>query len=119
MRLGGQRCQLLPGSLAHQVYGKDSIVERHRHRYEFNNVYREQLAEKGLVMSGLSIDGGLVEMIEIPEHPWFLACQFHPEFTSTPRDGHPLFSGFVKAARAYHERRGAAKPTADVVRADA
>jgi CTP synthase len=119
MRLGGQRCQLLPGSLAHQVYGKDSIVERHRHRYEFNNVYREQLAEKGLVMSGLSIDGGLVEMIEIPEHPWFLACQFHPEFTSTPRDGHPLFSGFVKAARAYHERHGAARQTADAVRADA
>jgi CTP synthase len=119
MRLGGQRCQLQPGSLAHQVYGKDSIVERHRHRYEFNNVYREQLAEKGLVMSGLSIDGELVEMIEIPEHPWFLACQFHPEFTSTPRDGHPLFSGFVKAARAYHERRGAARQTADAVRADA
>jgi CTP synthase len=119
MRLGGQRCQLQPGSLAQQVYGKDSIVERHRHRYEFNNVYREQLAEKGLVMSGLSIDGELVEMIEIPEHPWFLACQFHPEFTSTPRDGHPLFSGFVKAARAYHERRGAARQTADAVRADA
>jgi CTP synthase len=119
MRLGGQRCQLQPGSLAQQVYGKDSIVERHRHRYEFNNVYREQLAEKGLVMSGLSIDGGLVEMIEIPEHPWFLACQFHPEFTSTPRDGHPLFSGFVKAARAYHEHRGTARQRVDAVRADA
>jgi CTP synthase len=119
MRLGGQRCQLQPGSLAHQVYGQDSIVERHRHRYEFNNVYRAPLAEKGLIMSGLSIDGELVEMIEIPEHPWFLACQFHPEFTSTPRDGHPLFTGFVRAARAYHERRGMAEPGAAVARADA
>jgi CTP synthase len=119
MRLGGQRCQLQPGSLAHQVYGKDSIVERHRHRYEFNNVYREQLAQKGLLMSGMSIDGELVEVVEIPGHPWFLACQFHPEFTSTPRDGHPLFSGFVKAARTYHEQRGATEPAAAVARADA
>jgi CTP synthase len=119
MRLGGQRCELQPGSLAHRVYGRDSIVERHRHRYEFNNVYREQLAEKGLVMSGLSIDGELVEVIEIPGHPWFLACQFHPEFTSTPRDGHPLFSGFVRAARAYHESRTSAGSAAAVVRADA
>jgi CTP synthase len=119
MRLGGQRCELQPGSLAHRVYGRDSIVERHRHRYEFNNVYREQLAEKGLVMSGSSIDGELVEVIEIPGHPWFLACQFHPEFTSTPRDGHPLFSGFVRAARAYHESRTSAGSAAAVVRADA
>jgi len=119
MRLGGQRCELQPGSLAHRVYGQDSIVERHRHRYEFNNVYREQLAQKGLVMSGMSIDGELVEMVEIPGHPWFLACQFHPEFTSTPRDGHPLFTGFVKAARAYHEQRGAAEPAAAVARVDA
>jgi len=119
MRLGGQRCVLQPGSLAHRVYGQDTIVERHRHRYEFNNVYREQLAEKGLVMSGMSIDGELVEVIEIPGHPWFLACQFHPEFTSTPRDGHPLFSGFVKAARAYHASHGAAVSAAAVARADA
>jgi CTP synthase len=119
MRLGGQRCQLQPGSLAHQVYGRDSIVERHRHRYEFNNVYREQLAQKGLLMSGMSIDGELVEVVEIPGHPWFLACQFHPEFTSTPRDGHPLFTGFVKAARAYHERHSAAELAAAVARADA
>jgi CTP synthase len=119
MRLGGQRCVLLPGSLAHRVYGRDSIVERHRHRYEFNNVYREQLAEKGLVMSGMSIDGELVEVIEIPEHPWFLACQFHPEFTSTPRDGHPLFSGFVKAARAYHASHGAAQSAVAMAHADA
>jgi CTP synthase len=119
MRLGGQRCVLQPGSLAHRVYGRDSIVERHRHRYEFNNVYREQLAEKGLVMSGMSIDGELVEVIEIPAHPWFLACQFHPEFTSTPRDGHPLFSGFVKAARAYHASQGAAESAVAVAHADA
>jgi len=119
MRLGGQRCVLQPGSLAHRVYGRDSIVERHRHRYEFNNVYRRQLADKGLVMSGMSIDGELVEMIEIPAHPWFLACQFHPEFTSTPRDGHPLFTGFVKAARAYHASHDTAEPAAAVARADA
>jgi CTP synthase len=119
MRLGGQRCNLLPGSLAHRVYGQDSIVERHRHRYEFNNLYREQLAEKGLVMSGMSIDGELVEVIEIPAHPWFLACQFHPEFTSTPRDGHPLFTGFVKAARAYHASHNANEPAVAVARADA
>jgi len=119
MRLGGQRCKLQPGSLAHRVYGQDSIVERHRHRYEFNNVYREPLEEKGLVLSGMSIDGELVEVIEIPGHPWFLACQFHPEFTSTPRDGHPLFTGFIKAALAYHASHGAAEPAAAVARADA
>jgi CTP synthase len=119
MRLGGQRCQLQSGSLAHRVYGQDSIVERHRHRYEFNNVYREQLAEKGLVLSGMSIDGELVEVVEIPGHPWFLACQFHPEFTSSPRDGHPLFTGFVNAARAYHANHGAAEPAASVAHADA
>jgi len=107
MRLGGYPCRLQEGSLAQQVYGREQIIERHRHRYEFNNAYREPLAEKGLVMSGLSLDGELVEVIEIPGHPWFLACQFHPEFTSTPRDGHPLFSGFVNAARAYHASRGA------------
>jgi len=119
MRLGGQRCILQPGSLALRVYGKDSIVERHRHRYEFNNVYREQLAQNGLVMSGMSIDGELVEVVEIPGHPWFLACQFHPEFTSTPRDGHPLFSGFVKAARAYHASHNTAEPAMTAASADA
>ncbi|WP_394752451.1 CTP synthase [Crenothrix sp.] len=98
MRLGGQQCQLEPSSLAHQTYQQDVITERHRHRYEFNNQYYERLEQAGLRFSGKSIDGRLVEMIEIPDHPWFLACQFHPEFTSTPRRGHPLFSGFVRAA---------------------
>jgi len=98
MRLGGQQCRLQPNSLAFQLYQKDVITERHRHRYEFNNQYTEKLEQAGMRLSGKSIDGRLVEVIEIPEHPWFLACQFHPEFTSTPRKGHPLFSGFVVAA---------------------
>ncbi len=102
MRLGGQGCQLTAGSLAHKTYGSDHIVERHRHRYEFNNNYLETLREKGLVFSGMSADGSLVEMVELPDHPWFLGCQFHPEFTSRPRQGHPLFSSFVRAAREYH-----------------
>ena len=98
MRLGGQQCRLQSDSLAFQLYQKDVISERHRHRYEFNNHYLEKLEQAGLRFSGKSIDGRLVEVIEIPEHPWFLACQFHPEFTSTPRKGHALFSGFVVAA---------------------
>jgi len=97
MRLGGQTCKLVPGTLAQRVYGKDEIVERHRHRYEFNNAYREVLERAGLTISGTSVDGNLVEMVEINDHPWFVACQFHPEFTSTPRDGHPLFKGFIEA----------------------
>lgn len=101
MRLGSQKCQLSPGSLAHQVYGKDVITERHRHRYEFNNTFLEQFEKEGLKISGKSMDGRLVEIVEIPEHRWFLACQFHPEFTSKPRTGHPLFSGFVSAAIEY------------------
>jgi len=100
MRLGAQESKLVAGSLARKVYGKDVINERHRHRYEFNNNYLEQLKSKGMVFSGFSVDG-LVEMIELPEHPFFIASQFHPEFTSTPRDGHPLFTGFIKAARVY------------------
>ena len=99
MRLGAQPCRLTPGTLAHTLYGKDVIVERHRHRYEFNNNYLDVLQQKGLVISGRSMDGKLVEMIEIAGHPWFVGCQFHPEFTSTPRNGHPLFSGFIQAAR--------------------
>ncbi len=98
MRLGGQQCRLQSDSLAYQLYQKDVITERHRHRYEFNNQYLEKLEQAGLSFSGKSIDGRLVEVIEIRDHPWFLACQFHPEFTSTPRKGHPLFSGFVTAA---------------------
>lgn len=98
MRLGSQQCHLLQDTLAFSIYQKDVITERHRHRYEFNNQYIEKLEAHGLRFSGKSIDGRLVEVIEIPEHPWFIACQFHPEFTSTPRRGHPLFSGFVQAA---------------------
>jgi len=98
MRLGGQQCRLQSESLAFQLYQKDVITERHRHRYEFNSQYLEKLEQAGMRFSGKSIDGRLVEVIEIPDHPWFLACQFHPEFTSTPRKGHPLFSGFVVAA---------------------
>jgi CTP synthase len=98
MRLGAQECRLASGSLAAQTYGSDTIYERHRHRYEFNNHYLEQLQGHGLAFAGFSIDG-LVEMVELPGHPWFVACQFHPEFTSSPRDGHPLFTGFVAAAR--------------------
>jgi CTP synthase len=100
MRLGGQECVLVDGSKSRGLYGKANIVERHRHRYEFNNSYLDTLQDAGLAVVGRSVDGSLVEMVEIPEHPWFVACQFHPEFTSTPRDGHPLFSGFISAARA-------------------
>ena len=98
MRLGSQPCNLVEGTRSRHLYGQDVIHERHRHRYEFNNNYLEKLEAAGLKISGLSSDHGLVEMVEIPEHPWFVACQFHPEFTSTPRDGHPLFEGFVRAA---------------------
>ncbi len=101
MRLGLQEARLKPDTLARELYGKDVVSERHRHRYEFNNRYRTQLEEAGLVISAKSMDDLLVEMIELPrsKHPWFLACQAHPEFLSTPRDGHPLFVGFIRAAR--------------------
>ena len=102
MRLGAQQITLAKGSLAAISYGSESIEERHRHRYEVNNNYRDQLEAAGLCFSGLSVDD-LVEMVEIPDHPWFLASQFHPEFTSNPRDGHPLFSGFITAARLHHD----------------
>ena len=97
MRLGEQACVLNQGSLAERVYGNGVVHERHRHRYEVNNNYVEQLIESGLVVGGRSEDGELVEMIELEDHPWFLACQFHPEFTSSPRRGHPLFTGFIEA----------------------
>jgi CTP synthase len=100
MRLGAQEVLLAAGSRVREIYGKESIAERHRHRYEFNNNYMERYRNAGLRFSGFSRDG-LVEMIELPSHPWFVASQFHPEFTSTPRDGHPLFAGFVRAARAH------------------
>jgi CTP synthase len=97
MRLGAQRASLKEGSKCAQIYGATDIYERHRHRYEVNNTFLAELEEKGLSVSGKSIDN-LVEMVEVPSHPWFVACQFHPEFKSTPRDGHPLFSAFVAAA---------------------
>lgn len=100
MRLGAQEAKLVAGSLVRSIYGKEAIFERHRHRYEFNNHYLDELAAAGLSFSGFSADG-LVEFIELRSHPWFVASQFHPEFTSTPRDGHPLFAGFVRAAREY------------------
>ncbi len=102
MRLGAQACRLEPNSKAYAAYGQDMIMERHRHRYEFNNNFLESLQAAGLLVSGRSDDGKLVEMIEIPDHPWFVACQFHPEFKSTPRDGHPLFTSFIRAAREQH-----------------
>ena len=112
MRLGAQPCRLTPDTLARLTYGKDVITERHRHRYEFNNRYRERLRAAGLIFSGHSLDDRLVEMIELPNHPWFLGCQFHPEFTSTPRAGHPLFRGFVEAAirQRRRQRREAVTP---------
>ena len=102
MRLGGQECRLTSGSNARKIYGEDTIVERHRHRYEVNNQLIDQVEAAGLTISGKSVDGSLVEMVEIKDHPWFVACQFHPEFTSTPRDGHPLFSSFIQAASKAH-----------------
>ncbi len=105
MRLGAQECRLKPGSRARELYGQEVIRERHRHRYEFNNQYRQRLEDAGMVFSGRSFDDLLVEIIELPDHPWFLACQFHPEFNSTPRDGHPLFVGFVRAAREYRAQQ--------------
>jgi len=103
MRLGGQECRLVTDSRVKNVYNSDLVVERHRHRYEVNNNYLDQLQAAGLRIGGWSADDTLVEVVELPDHPWFIACQFHPEFTSTPRDGHPLFSGFVNAAFAYAE----------------
>ena len=98
LRLGSYPCILTQGSQAHKEYGEINITERHRHRYEFNNFYRERLTNKGLVLSGVSPDGRLVEIVELPEHPWFVAGQFHPEFKSRPEKAHPLFAGFIKAS---------------------
>ena len=108
MRLGAQEVRLRRESRVRTVYGRDVITERHRHRYEFNNTYMDPLQDAGLRIAGKTLDGSLVEVIEVDAHPWFIGSQFHPEFTSTPRDGHPLFSGFVEAANAYRERRIAA-----------
>ncbi|MGH8575776.1 MAG: glutamine amidotransferase-related protein, partial [Gammaproteobacteria bacterium] len=105
MRLGGQSCRLTPDSLARKLYAREVIVERHRHRYEFNNRYEDVLSRAGLVIAGRSLDGQLVEVVELRDHPWFVACQYHPEFTSTPRDGHPLFTSYIRAALSYRDGR--------------
>ena len=97
MRLGGQECRLAADSLSAQAYGSEVVEERHRHRFEVNNNYLETLEKNGLRIAGRSMDGTLVEVVEVVDHPWFVACQFHPEFTSTPRDGHGLFTAFVAA----------------------
>jgi len=115
MRLGGQKCVLDPDSATFQCYQQEEIIERHRHRYEFNNDYLDTLSAAGLKLVGKSADGMLVEVIEIPDHPWFIGCQFHPEFTSTPREGHPLFTGFIKAAIARHEQHTNASTAAGSV----
>ena len=104
MRLGSWPARLREGTLAHRMYGCHEIAERHRHRFEFNNDYRQQLEALGLVISGTSLDGQLVEIIEIPHHPWFLAVQFHPEFQSKPHAPHPLFTGFLQACKKASQR---------------
>ena len=106
MRLGAYAARLRPGSKAAQAYGTLQISERHRHRWEVNNAYRDVLAEHGLRLSGQSPDGSLVEIIELPDHPWFLGCQFHPEFKSRPNRPHPLFAAFVGAALQRREHGG-------------
>ncbi|MEO7062905.1 MAG: CTP synthase [Dokdonella sp.] len=115
MRLGAQECRLKAGTVSRELYGQDVIRERHRHRYEFNNRYRQQFEDLGLIIAGKSMDDLLVEMIELPNHPWFVACQFHPEFTSTPRDGHPLFTGFIRAAREQKAMREAPRLAQEAV----
>ncbi len=97
MRLGGYPCRLVPGTRVAEAYGCEQVTERHRHRYEFNNRYREELAAAGLIASGVSPDGSLVEICELRDHPWMVGSQFHPEFRSRPQRPHPLFSGFVAA----------------------
>ena len=112
MRLGGQKCLLETDSTTHRCYRQNEIVERHRHRYEFNNDYLKVLSDAGLKLVGKSADGMLVEVVEVPDHPWFVGCQFHPEFTSTPREGHPLFSGFIEAAVVYNSHQSDTEATA-------
>jgi CTP synthase len=107
MRLGAYPCRLHEGTLARHIYDAEEVSERHRHRYEVNNAFREVLAEHGMVFSGTSPDERLVEMIELPDHPWFIGCQFHPDVKSRPTRPHPLFRDFVRAAVEHRERRGA------------
>ena len=103
MRLGLYPCKLAEGTKAREVYGEDLIYERHRHRWEFNNKYRKELTAAGLVISGTSPDDRLVEIVEVADHPWFVGCQFHPEFKSRPTNAHPLFKGLIKAALEFKE----------------
>jgi CTP synthase len=105
MRLGAYPCQLAPGSHVREIYGEEEIAERHRHRYEFNRAFEKRLAGKGLVISGASPDGNFVEVIELSDHPWFVACQFHPEFKSSPLEPHPLFTSFVGASIEFRRRQ--------------
>jgi CTP synthase len=105
MRLGAYPCRIVSPSVAHQIYGTTEISERHRHRYEVNNDYRDILVRHGMRLSGSSPDNMLVEMIELPEHPWFVGSQFHPEFKSRPRRPHPLFREFIKASLRHQETR--------------
>jgi len=101
MRLGAYPCKLKPGSLAHSLYGQDDISERHRHRWEVNNSYRKNLEDHGMILSGLSPDENLVEIVELKDHPYFIGCQFHPEYKSRPVAVHPLFDGFIEAAKSF------------------
>jgi CTP synthase len=114
MRLGGQECLLKAQTLVRHIYGMEKIVERHRHRYEVNNEYIPRLERAGLRISAVSAGEALCEMVELPqaEHPWFVACQFHPEFTSTPKAGHPLFTAFIQAAVDFAHKRIPAESTA-------
>jgi CTP synthase len=105
MRLGAYPCEIQPGTLAYKIYGSTQISERHRHRYEFNNVYLEQYVQNGMVASGCNPQTGLVEIIELPDHPFFIGCQYHPELKSTVEQPHPLFVHFVAAARHFNEQR--------------
>jgi CTP synthase len=116
MRLGAYPCAVQEGSLAYKIYGQKRISERHRHRYEFNNDYRQRLTEKGLILSGLSPDQTLVEIIELSDHPWFIGVQFHPEFKSRPFDCHPLFTGFIRAAHQHQATYHVATNVATLLR---
>jgi CTP synthase len=111
MRLGAYPCRLARGSRAAEVYGVAEVSERHRHRYEVSNQYRDMFVEHGLRLSGLSPDGQLVEIVEMPAHPWFIGCQFHPELQSRPTRPHPLFAGFIAAAAAAKIRKASGSPT--------
>jgi CTP synthase len=105
MRLGAYPCRLAADSLARRAYGSDEISERHRHRYEFNNAYLRRMEEHGMVFSGMSPTGDLVEIVELRDHPWFLGCQFHPEFKSRPMAAHPLFRDFIRATLEYSRQK--------------